>query len=98
MVKPHLWSATEWIGEMEFDSEAKWDQFELNYTQFVLEWAQISEDMDVEMFCVGTEIAKFVTHRPDYWRALITQIRQIYHGTLTYAAKLGRLSRCYFLG
>lgn len=86
MLKPQLWSATEWIGDMDFDSESKWDQFELNYTQFVLEWAQTAENLDVELFCIGTEIANFVTHRPNYWRALIAQIRQIYTGKLTYAA------------
>jgi hypothetical protein len=86
MVKPQLWAKMEWVGDMEFDTEAKWDQFEINYTQFILEWAQIAEDMDVELFCVGTEIAKFVIHRPNYWRSLITQVRQIYSGPLTYAA------------
>jgi hypothetical protein len=86
MLKPQLWAKMEWVGEMEFDSEIKWDQFEINYTGFILEWAQIAEDMDVELLCIGTEIAKFVTHRPNYWRSLITEVRQIYNGPLTYAA------------
>lgn len=86
MVKPQLWAEMEWIGDMEFDSEAKWDQFEVNYTRFVLEWAQIAENMEVDLFCIGTEIAKFVTYRPNYWRSLITQVRQVYDGPLTYAA------------
>ncbi|CAA6817639.1 MAG: Unknown protein [uncultured Aureispira sp.] len=86
MLKPQLWSAEQWVGQMEFDSEAKWDQFEVNYTQLILEWAQIAENMDVDLFCIGTEIAKFVTHRPNYWRNLIVQIRQVYTGPLTYAA------------
>jgi hypothetical protein len=86
MLKPQLWSATEWIGAMEFDSEAKWDQFERNYTELILEWAQIAENMDVDLFCVGTEITEFVIHRPNYWSNLIVQIRQIYSGPLTYAS------------
>jgi hypothetical protein len=86
MLKPQLWAEMEWIGDLEFDTETKWDQFERNYTQFVLEWAQIATDMDVELLCIGTEIAKFVIHRPNYWRGLIAQVRQIYRGPLTYAA------------
>jgi len=86
MLKPQLWAEAEWIGDMAFDTESKWDQFEANYTDFVLEWAQIAEDMNVELLCIGTEIAKFVVHRPNYWRGLITKIRQIYNGPLTYAA------------
>lgn len=86
MLKPQLWAATEWIGDMEFDTESKWDQFEINYTNLVLEWAQIANNMDVDLLCIGTEIAKFVLQRPNYWRNLIAQVRQIYDGPLTYAA------------
>jgi hypothetical protein len=86
MIKPQLWAEMEWVGDMEFDSEAKWDQFEINYTEFIMDWAEMANDMDVDLFCIGTEIAKFVKHRPAYWRGLIVQIRQVYSGPLTYAA------------
>lgn len=86
MVKPQLWAEDEWIGHMTFDSEAKWDQFELNYTDFILDWVQVAVNTDADIFCIGTEIANFVTHRPNYWRGLIAQIRQVYNGKLTYAS------------
>ncbi|BDS11041.1 glycoside hydrolase family 113 [Aureispira anguillae] len=86
MVKPQLWSATEWVGELSFDTEAKWDSFEISYTEFIMEWVDMAVTMNAEMFCVGTEIAKFVKHRPAYWSNLIQSIRQVYTGQLTYAA------------
>lgn len=86
MVKPQLWSATEWVGELSFDTEAKWDSFEISYTEFIMEWVDMAVTMNAEMFCVGTEIAKFVKHKYTYWSNLIQSIRQVYTGQLTYAA------------
>lgn len=86
MVKPQLWSATEWVGELSFDTEDNWDIFEKNYTMFIMDWVHIAADMEVEMFCIGTELAKFVQHRPNYWNNLIADIRQVYTGQLTYAS------------
>lgn len=86
MLKPQLWSDTEWIGHLSFDTELDWITFEKSYFDFIMGWVQIAISLDVEMFCVGTEIAIFAKERPQYWRNLIADIRQIYGGKLTYAS------------
>lgn len=85
MLKPQLWSWQGWIGDMDYTTQAEWDDFHADYTNFICYWAQIAEDLDVDLFCIGTEIKKSAMNYPDYWRALIVQIRQIYSGEITYA-------------
>lgn len=86
MVKPHLWARWEWCSEMHFDSEAKWKTFEENYTDFIMEWVKLAAYMEVEIFCVGSEMYNFVHLRPKFWRHLIQEIRAIYPGKLVYGA------------
>ena len=96
MIKPQLWAEMEWVGDMEFDSEAKWDQFEINYTDFIMDWAEMARDMDVDLFCIGTELEQFVLNRPNYWLKLIKEIREVYKGKLTYAANWDEFKRITF--
>ena len=42
--------------------------------------------MKVNVFCIGTELEKFIHNRPKYWHILIAAIKAIYKGKLTYAA------------
>jgi len=86
MLKPQLFSDGGWIGHLDFPTAAEWDTFEMKYTNFIIEWAQIAEDKGVSLFCVGTELKIFVEERPAYWSNLIREVREIYTGPLTYAA------------
>lgn len=60
------------------------------YTDFMGIWAQIAQDCQVEMLCVGCEYA--TTNEPDSgnwsdsWRGVVQSIRSVYSGSLTYAA------------
>ncbi|BDS11038.1 glycoside hydrolase family 113 [Aureispira anguillae] len=85
MLKPQLWSWKGWIGDMDYPSQAEWDIFHANYTDFICYWARLAESLDVDLFCIGTEIKASAMNHPAYWSNLIDTIRQIYTGKLTYA-------------
>lgn len=87
MLKPQIWiGGGEFTGHLEMSSEAKWQQFERSYEKFILEFAQLAENLNIKLFCIGTELERFIKNRPDYWNALIKKIKQVYTGKLTYAA------------
>ncbi|MGH1336140.1 MAG: glycoside hydrolase family 113 [Aureispira sp.] len=85
MIKPQLWSRDLWIGDMNYNTQAEWDSFHQDYTQFICYWAHVADSLEADLFCIGTEIKHSAMNHPTYWRGLIDSIRQIYSGPLTYA-------------
>ncbi len=85
MIKPQLWSRDLWIGDMNYDTQAEWDSFHADYTQFICYWAHLADSLNADLFCIGTEIKYSAMNHPAYWRGLIDTIRQLYSGPLTYA-------------
>jgi hypothetical protein len=86
MLKPQIWiGGGEFTGYIEMSSEDDWKEFEKNYTQFILHFAKIAEENKVEIYCIGTELGRFVKQRPEFWKDLIAQVRKAYSGKLTYA-------------
>jgi len=87
MLKPQIWVwRGEFTGFITMKTEADWKILENTYSKYILEFAQVAQDSNAEIFCIGTELEKFVEQRPDYWSDLITKVRAIYKGKLTYAA------------
>lgn len=87
MVKPQIWVwRGEFTGDIVMESEADWKALEKTYTDFALTYAKLAEETKAEMYCIGTELEEFVKHRPAYWKGLISKIRQVYKGKLSYAA------------
>ena len=89
ILKPHIWLRDDqgkWRGEIEMDSEEDWLEWFANYEEFILHYAQLAEEENMEMLCIGTELHKTCTERDENWRALIKKIRSVYSGQLTYAA------------
>jgi ppGpp synthetase/RelA/SpoT-type nucleotidyltranferase len=87
MVKPHIWVwKGEFTGNIKMSSEEKWKILETSYSQYILAYAKAAEELNAALFCIGTELEQFVTNRPKYWRKLISEIRKVYKGKLTYAA------------
>ena len=48
------------------------------------------------LFCITTELDKFALARPAFWKQLITDVRTIYKGKLTYAANWDRYDKLPF--
>ncbi len=86
MLKPQLWiGGGVFTGFIEMNSEEEWKVFEKNYSNFILHFAKIAEEQQIEIYCIGTELGKFVAERPAYWSNLVKEVRTVYSGKLTYA-------------
>ncbi|MDR1688534.1 MAG: glycosyl hydrolase family 53 [Clostridiales bacterium] len=69
-----------------------WDEWFESYTAFLLHYAQIAQDTQCEMFCVGCEMSG--TERKEAkWREVIKSVREVYTGKLTYNTNHGNESR-----
>ena len=97
MIKPQIWvSRGQFTGTIEMDSEENWEVLEASYDRFMLNYAELAEEANVSILCIGTELEKFVENRPEYWQGLIKKIRAIYKGKLTYAANWDEYKRTSF--
>jgi len=97
MVKPQIWIwKGEFTGTLEMNTEEDWKALGASYEKFILAYAKMAQETNSELFCIGTELEKFVINRPDYWKSLIAKIREIYKGKLTYAANWDEYPRVPF--
>ncbi len=76
----------EWRGDLSLKKETDWRIVERSYEKYILQLAEVAEAQKVDLFAVGTELKKFSTQRPAFWRQLIQKVRKIYKGPITYAA------------
>lgn len=97
MVKPQIWiwNGT-FTGDIAMTTEADWKAFETSYTKFILDYAQVAQENKAAIFCIGTELQRFVDARPNYWNGLIKAIRTVYKGKLTYAANWNEYNQTPF--
>jgi hypothetical protein len=83
LIKPHIDPRTDEPRINIMPSEAWFDSME----KFVLRYAYFSQQNDVEMFSIGTELEATTfsawAHR---WDQLIDKVEQVYDGELTYSA------------
>ena len=88
-IKPHIWirnaSSGKWRSDIYYDNEEEWNTWSKNYRSFILHYAELSEQANVEMFCIGTELTRLSKGKPEFWRALIKDVKLVYTGKLTYA-------------
>lgn len=97
MIKPQIWVwRGAFTGYIEMDNEENWKILETSYTKFILEYALLANKLKVNIFCIGTELEKFIVNRPLYWLELIKKIKAIYKGKLTYAANWDEFKRTPF--
>lgn len=97
MIKPQIWIwRGEYTGTLEMTSEADWMRLEASYQDFIMSYARLAQILEVPVFCIGTELDRFVQARPEYWNGLIDSIRTIYDGSLTYAANWDEYKRVPF--
>ncbi|MCH2196292.1 glycoside hydrolase [Kordia sp.] len=86
MIKPQIWVWNgEFTGFIEMESEEDWKAFEKSYESIILEYAGLAQEIKADMYCIGTELHKFVAARPAFWKELITKVKKVYKGKLTYA-------------
>lgn len=85
MLKPQLWGHDLFTGHINFSNDSLWEIFEQDYKEYLQIMAKIADSCDVEVLCIGTELASFVQNRPAFWKELIVQIKSEYTGQITYA-------------
>lgn len=91
MLKPHLdlidVSDGSWRGDIACKSEPDWQAWFENYRDYLLHYAKLAQENNVEIFCIGTELTSISTMKENMWREIIIKpIREVYKGPLTYAA------------
>lgn len=86
MLKPQIYLHGSWPGAIDFDNEKDWLQWERNYLLLMGFMADLAQETNVDLLCIGTEIKASSTQRPGFWRDLASQVRGCYEGPLTYAA------------
>jgi len=90
MLKPHIWLTkrenSKWRSDIKMETEQDWNIWFKNYNQTIMKYAELAEELQLEQFCIGTELETTVYEKPDQWKALIQRVKAIYKGKLTYAA------------
>ena len=82
MLVPHLWvESGEWRALIDPKTDAGWTAWAASYRAFVLAWAAVAEAADADLFSAGVELRSWVTtpaRRAS--RAIIADVRRVYHG------------------
>ncbi len=86
MLKPQLYVPGAWTGDLDFSTDEAWGNWEKDYEHYILTFAKLATDLDVEVFCVGTEFRNHIKKRPSFWPQLIDKVQAQYKGQVTYAA------------
>lgn len=84
--KDRIWRAR--IGFPD-DAEEYWNKWFQSYTNFILHYAEIAEELNCEMFCIGCEMVG-TESQVHHWINLIEQVRNIYRGSIIYNANHGK--------
>jgi hypothetical protein len=83
MLKPHV----DLVDEEARTNIIPSDEWFASYVDFILHYAALAEKYNVELLCIGTELSNTTTTRwKDKWSGIISGIRKIYKGPITYAA------------
>ncbi len=102
MLKPHLdiidKSDGSWRGEIGCVKDQEWQNWFKKYTDFIMHYAEIAQEENVELLCIGTELSNVATTKGYFWKELIKKIRPKYSGLLTYAAHWDRYRDIRFWG
>ena len=97
MLKPQIWIwRGEFTGYLSMKTEEDWKVLEDSYRAFILEYAELAEETQTEIYCIGTELEQFIVNRPEFWNKLIKDIKAVYNGKLTYAANWDEYKRVPF--
>lgn len=97
IMKPHVWIAESgWAGDLELANEQEWKMWHEEYRNYILHYARMSEALDVEVLCIGTELKTSLKADPKFWSSLIADVRAMYSGQVTYASNWDNYSNVPF--
>lgn len=97
MLKPQIWiGGGDFTGYISMKTKSDWKAFEKNYSDMIMLYAKVAEETQSEMFCIGTELNTFVSQRPKFWSDLISAVKEVYSGQLTYAENWDKIDNVPF--
>lgn len=65
------------------DMDIYWNKWFKSYTDYMLHYADLAEELKCEMLCIGCEMLG-TEHRKEDWLNLIKKVREIYSGKIVY--------------
>jgi hypothetical protein len=87
MIKPDVWIRDgSYTGRFDPGSVDGWRKLESTYFSYISELILIAKEENVELFCIGSEWGKFIRLRTEFWKELISEIKKVYVGKLSYAS------------
>jgi hypothetical protein len=95
MLKPQVFCVSTPGAQLNPTDKSAWFA---SYATFINHYAQIAQDHGVELFCVGCEFYPLDTSYYANWSTVISGVRAIYNGPLTYAASWVDYARIPFWG
>ncbi|SEM53323.1 1,4-beta-xylanase [Paenibacillus sp. OV219] len=81
--KDGTWRAHIGFFDNEVPGEPSWREWFWSYGNFMKHYAVIAEEEGCEMLCIGCEMVQ-TDKRESEWRTLISEIRPLYSGPITY--------------
>ena len=89
LLKPQIYVGNSWPGDIEMLNDADWDKFFDYYYRWIRHYAFLAEIHHLDALSVGVEFTKATLGHGDRWRKMISNIRGLYGGKITYAANWG---------
>jgi Glycoside Hydrolase Family 113 len=90
MLKPHIWLSNTsngiWRSDIKMKTQEEWNTWFTDYSAYILNYAALAEDINIDVLCIGTELHTSIIEQPKQWQTLIKKVRDVYSGKLTYAA------------
>ncbi len=91
IIKPHIWigrysTSGQTRDAIGFATEDEWRAWEASYHKFILHYARLAQSIEAELFVIGTELSNAARSRPQFWIAIVDDVRSVYDGKITYAA------------
>lgn len=100
LLVPHLWvESGEWRGELDAGSAEAWSAWAKNYRAFLLTWAAIARDAQIDMLSVGVELRSWLTTaKAPLFAPILADVRHAYPGLLTYAGNWDDIEQTVIVG
>lgn len=89
LLKPQIYYREGWPGAVKMKNKEDWKLWHQYYKEWITHYALLAAMFDFEYFCIGVEFVNATLENPDSWRQLVRDMRQIYHGPITYATNWG---------
>jgi hypothetical protein len=90
-LKPHIWLRGQSTVDFKVLDPLAWHDWFLSYRRYILHQARLGEAIGAELFSIGNELPLLTltpAHQAD-WRRLISEVRQVFSGNITYCANWG---------